>query len=187
MFKIEIKTKGMDKFRKLERNFPKMKITLSKEVRKTVANIVVQELRKQVVQSGKVATWSLYDDIYSREINPNETRIYFGKPRSAYGTFVDAGAKNKRPPNPFRRAIGYSVKEWIQMKGIKPVAMYHGAKYKRRKPPTMEQLAYAIAGGLARNRRRATHITRKALSKADSKIRKEIDQEVSRVLDMYGF
>jgi len=187
MFKFEIKTKGLDDFRPLVRNFPKMQVTLSKEVRKTMANIVVQELKKQVIQSGKVATWSLHDDIYSREISPNETRVYFGKPRSAYGTFVDMGAKNKRPPNPNIRKHGYSVKEWIQIKGIRPKANYPKAKYPRKKPPTMRQLAYAIAGGLASRKRAATYITRKALSKADSKIRKEIDREVDRILDIYGF
>ena len=187
MFKIEVKTKGLKYLRPIIRNFPKMNVTLSKKVRKKMAEIVVQELRKQLVRSRKVASKHLYDDIYSREVGPNETRVYFGKPRSAYGSYVDLGSKNINPPNPNTKKMGYSIKEWIQMKGIKPQAMYPGARYPRKTPPTMEQLAYAIAKGITKKRKRVKDITRKALSKADSRIRKEIDSEVKRVLDIYGF
>lgn len=187
MFHLEIKTKGLKEFRTLYRNFEKMNITLSKKVREKMANIVIQELRNELVKSKKIATKHLYEDIYSREVNPNETRVYFGKTRSAYGVFVDLGSKNISPPNPNSKKIGYSIKDWINMRGIKPIAMYPGAKYPRKKPPTMEQLAYAIAGGMAEKRRKTKYITRKALSKADSRIRKEIDREVSRVMDIYGF
>lgn len=197
VFTLEIKTKGLKEFRTLTRNFPKMAVTLNKKVRKKVAETLVDELVKQTRQHKKVVTGHLINDIHSREISPNETRIYFGKPRSRYGTFVDSGSLNKSIPNPTKTTIGYSIHQWIRVRGIQARPRYRkygkgskkqGQTYGKPFVPTQRQLAYMIAKHLANEKGRIapTHITRKAFSKTHRKITRLIDEEVDRILKIYG-
>jgi hypothetical protein len=195
VFTLEIKIKGLEGFRNLTRNIPKMNITLNKEVRKKVGQTLIDELRKEVVRQRKVVTKHLFDDIYSREVNPNETRVYFGKPRSRYAGFVDVGSLNKKPPSAEKTTIGYSVYRWVTLKGLKATPRYrtygkntrkYGQTYGKPFTPTQRQLAYIIAKHLSQEKTEATHITRKAFSKADWKIKNIINEEVDRIMKIYG-
>lgn len=194
VFKLEIRTKGLKEFRTLTRNIPKMAVTLNKEVRKKAAETLVDELKKEVVRQKKVVTKHLFDDIYSRAYK-DKTRVYFGKPRSRYGTFVDSGSINKKPPSAEKTTIGYSVYNWVLLKGLQARPSYrtygkgskkYGQTYGKPFTPTKRQLAYIIAKHLSQEKTSATHITRKAFSKANRKIDRLVDEEVDRIMKIYG-
>jgi len=190
MFSLHVSVKGLEKNRKLVRNFPKALIRLSVDTRREIAKTLVHELVTQTRAHKKVVTGHLINDIYYK-MYKNKTTVYFGKPRSAYAVFVDLGSKNKKPPNPMKTRIGYSVYAWVLLRGLtaRPRRRtYPGTKKQYGKPftPTRKQLAYMIAWHLAREKTQATHITRKAYRKVQRKIDRIIKEEVDRVLSIYG-
>ena len=190
MLSLELKVKGLERFRKLTRNFPKATTRLGKEVRKRIADELVDELVTQTRAHKKVVTAHLINDIYSK-VDRNRTVVYFGKPRSAYAVHVDLGSRNKRPPNPMKTRIGYSLYEWVLLRGLQPRPRrrtYPGTKKEYGRPftPTRKQLAYMIARSLVKKRIKATHITRKAYRRTLRKIDRIISEEVERIARIYG-
>lgn len=192
MFSLELKVKGLERFRKLARNFPKAMIRLNSDTRNRIADILIDELKAQVRSHKKVVTGHLIDDIYKKTSKMNVTTVYFGRPRSAYAVYVDLGSKNKRPPNPMKVRIGYSIYHWVLYKSL-TARQRRRINPKTNKPygkpyiPSKQQLAYMIAWHVARERTKATHISRKAFRKTRRKIDRIIDEEVEKVLKIYGF
>jgi len=190
MFSLQLNVKGLKESRKLVRNFPRAMVSLDTNVRKEIAKALIDELILQTRAHKKVATGHLINDIYYRTYK-NKTTVYFGKPRSAYATYVDLGSKNKKPPNPLKTRIGYSLYAWVLLRGLvaRPRRRtYTGTKIQYGKPytPSRKQLAYMIAKHLAREKTQATHITRKAYRRVQRKIDRIIREEVDRVLSIYG-
>lgn len=196
VFTLDVKIKGLKEFRTLTRNFPKATIRLNKSVREKLANTLIEEMRKQLTEKNKVATGTLYEDIYSRSFSKGQfegqTKVYFGKPRSRYAVFVDGGFMNKRMP-----PVGgtYGIYRWVQAKNleIKPKYRKYGKKSKTPgkiygKPyiPTQEQTAYSIARSFINKRHTGAQIVRKAFSKTKAKMDRIIEEEVNKVLRASG-
>ena len=191
MLSLELKVKGLEHFRTLTRNFPKATIKLSKDTRNKIADTLIDELKVQTRAHNKVVTGHLLQDIYKKNYK-DKTIVYFGKPRSAYAVYVDLGSKNKRPPNPMKKRIGYSIYQWVLLRNLvakQRRRKYPGTNKEYGKPyqPSQQQLAYMIAWHVAREKTKATHITRKAFRKTRRKIDRMIDEEVEEVMKLYGF
>lgn len=201
VFTLDVRIKGLKEFGTLTRNFPRATIRLNKDIRKKLANTLIEEMRKEVARPKKyassIATGHLYKDIYSRDFSKGphagETRVYFGKPRSDYAIFVDRGFANKKMP-PVGGA--YGIYRWVQAKGLEMRPRYRkygknsrtpGKIYGKPHIPTQEQTAYAIARWMKGRSHKGEQIVRKAFSKTKTKMDRIIDEEVDKVMKVYGF